>query len=248
MGHYPPPQPAPAAKSSNIWLWILGGILAFTLIIVLGVGMAGFLIFKKVKDSGFTEEAFRRNPVEALSRLATTLNPDYEVLKVDENSRNVIVREKSTGKSITLAFDDQKKILTVIDPEGKEAKVRINEEEGGISVDSEKSSVEIGGGNRAPVWVPAYPGSRVEGAVNVQENNATRAMYSFQTPDEPAKVRETLRDAAKRAGFTVEEIATTVVGSVLTIEDRAKGRKVMYTITGSGGGSQVAVVATEEVK
>jgi hypothetical protein len=87
--------------------------------------------------------------------MMAAVNPDIEVLDVDEDRGLVKVREKKTGKTLTLNFEDLKKGKIV---------VKTNEGE----------EVAVGGKWEPPDWVPSYPG--------VTMNTTVRAKMRVKCP------------------------------------------------------------------
>src|SRR5450759_1653720 len=77
---YPPPP-----KKTSPIVWVLVGLGAFLLLVVIAVAGAGFFLVHKVKQAGLDPELMRRNPGLATVKMMAALNPNIEVLSVNEN-------------------------------------------------------------------------------------------------------------------------------------------------------------------
>ena len=89
--------PAPVKRRTSPIVWILVGILGLFLLCVIGVMAAGFFI--------------ARNPGMVMSKLITAANPDVEVLNTDLGAKTLRIRDRKTGKEVTVSFDDAKSKL-----------------------------------------------------------------------------------------------------------------------------------------
>src|SRR5580658_7315478 len=119
----PNPQP-PVAKKTSIWVWILGGIAIFFFAITLTCGVIGYMGMRMIKNAGFDSELMKSNPGLAMAKMATAMNKDYEVVSSDDRTGTIVVREKSTGKTVKMRFDPDTKSMvqiTTTDADGKQA-------------------------------------------------------------------------------------------------------------------------------
>lgn len=87
-------------------MYVLAGCLGLVVIGVLIVAGTGYFVAKKVKDAGVDPALFRTNPMVAAAKVLARNNPDLDVLSVDKDTGVVTVRQKSTGKTVTLDFED----------------------------------------------------------------------------------------------------------------------------------------------
>ena len=94
------PQPVSIEpKKTSPIVWILLGVVGFFVLIGFAV-MAGL---------GFLAHKVAQNPALAITKLATAANPDIQVLSTDEGANTVTLRDKRTGETVTMNFDDVKK-------------------------------------------------------------------------------------------------------------------------------------------
>ncbi len=228
--NYPPPvgqgAPPPKKKTSPlvIVLAIVGGLLA---LIVIGVVAGGLFIAHKVKQAGFDPDEWRDNPGVAAAKMITALNPDAEVVRVDEDRGVVVIREKTSGKTVTMNFEDIKQgRLTFSDSEG--------------------ASVTVGKGADLPSWVPLYPGAKLEtslAATNTSEGSG--GTFIFTSSDSPATVIARYRSTLEDAGFTVEDHNSSDSGGILTGKDEGNSRTITATVSSSGNQTTVTVLYKE---
>jgi hypothetical protein len=206
---------APSPKKRGILPYVLIGCLG---VIVLGaittIGM-GLFVAKKVSDAGLDPELMRRNPAAAAAKLVAALNPDLEVVNVNEARGIVTVKEKSTGRVFTLNFEDIKTGRLVFEEEGK-GKIEI-EGEGGAGTTA-----------RFPRWLPAYP------AIEKVSLNATSdrgGVVIFSTNDAVETVARFYDEAFRGAGMKVSKSTTEGDGVAVTLLTGSKGDTDQCNVT-----------------
>jgi hypothetical protein len=243
----PYPGPMPVKKKTSPWVWVAVGVGAFLMILVLVVVAGGFFVYYKAKQAGLDPELMRKNPALAVSRIVAATNPNVEVLGVDEAKGIIRVREKSTGKIMTLNFEDAKRGRFVFQEEGKEA-VRIDATgQGEVKVSSEQSQMVFRqGGGKTPDWAPVYPGAAVEGNVTMQGGEGEGGSFHFTTRDSSEKVITYYETALRNAGMKVSSNTTreggAVSGGMVMGQNEANKRNVMVTAGASDGATAVTVV------
>jgi hypothetical protein len=218
---------APQARKTSPIVWILLIVVGLFVVGGLAVVGAGLFVVHKVKQAGLDPELMQRNPALAVSKIIVAANPDLEVLNVNERKGVITVREKSTGKVVTLNFDDVKKGRIVVqdDNEGKSATMEFG-----------TSSAKL------PSWLPAYPGAKVEGTFAVNSGEGEGGTFAFTTRDAPDKVVEFYQDGLKQAGFKINTTATSNVSSMVAAEDETSKRTVMVSVAPGSSGNTVTIV------
>ena len=103
----PPPYP-PQRRKSRVWLWVLGILGTIFLIFVLLVGAGAYFIRQKMHQAGVTTEMMRRNPALASAKIAAAMNPNIEIVSVDEDQQTLTFRDKRTGKVSVVTFQNAK--------------------------------------------------------------------------------------------------------------------------------------------
>lgn len=214
---FPPPAGAVSQRrKTSPLVWVLVIVLGLFVVGGIVVVGAGIFVARTVQKAGLDPDLMRRNPGLAVSKLIAAVNPDLEVISLNEGKGVITVKEKSSGKVITLNFDDVKKGRIVVhdDVEGKMAALEI-----GASAD------------KFPSWIPAYPGAKVEGTFAVNSGDGSGGSFSYKTEDAPAKVVEFYQESLGKAGFKINTTATTSESSILAAEDEATKRSLMITAT-----------------
>jgi hypothetical protein len=109
------PGSPPGLRKASPLKWVLLGVgfLLFCIMAFFAVGT--YFVYRTVRNAGFDPELMRRNPGLALSRMAIAKDPDAEVVATDERAGTVTIRERGTGKTMTLKFDPDKKRLVVVE-------------------------------------------------------------------------------------------------------------------------------------
>ncbi len=238
FGQQPPPPmgfnqqaPPPAGVKKGIGTvgWVLIGLGGFCLLIGVLVVGAGFFVAHKVKDAGFDSELAQKNPQLAAAKVMAALNPDVEVIRVDDEKGMLTIREKKTGKTITINADDVKN-------------GRIT-----FSDDSTGDKVSFGAGTdiKLPSWIPEYPGSRPEGTVSATGHNGEGGMAHFTTSDSVTKVLAFYQDELKGAGFKITSNVSgdsgDSKGGLITAENTDTKHTVLVTVGSSDKGTEVAL-------
>jgi hypothetical protein len=244
-----PPQPGtPSNKKISPLVWILGGVAVVLCGIMVTCGIVGFLAVRAVKNAGFDPDLMQRNPGLAMTKMAAALHPDLETVSTNERTGTIVMREKSSGKVVTLKFDPDKKTLVMAGDDGKEVRIAADADGKSVKVDSSDGTVSFGAvaGNAAPAWVPVYPGSTPEGTYSAKTGEGAQNTFGFKTSDSPAKVIAYYQDNLKSAGFTVNLITGGDQGGMVQAENSAQGRTVIVTVGPSGGGAQASVMAVEK--
>src|SRR5262249_27297497 len=155
----------------------------------------------------FDPELMRNNPGLAMARMATAFNPDAEVLSTNDRTGTVVIREKSTGKVVTMKFDPDKKSLVIVGDDGNQVQINASGDSktGSVEVQGQDGTLKFGtaAGNATPAWLPVYPGSAPQGTLSTQSPDGSQNTYTFKTQDAPGKVITYFQDQLKGAGFAV---------------------------------------------
>jgi hypothetical protein len=231
-----PPAPAPAyaapaggKKKTSPFVWIAAVLIGLFLLIGIGVIGAFYFVAHKVKNAGLDSELMQKNPALAAAKMMVALNPEVEVVNVDEDKGILSIREKKTGKVITMNAEDI-----------KNGKISFSDESTGETV-----SFGADASAKLPAWVPDYPGSKPEGAFSASGKDGDGGMAHFKTNDAAPKVLAFYQDALKRAGYKITAslsgAADASGGGMVAGEDAANKRSVMVTVSAGGEGTDVAL-------
>ena len=246
MQPYSTPGGVPPKKKVSPLVWILAAAAGLVLIVMLVVVAGGLFVFHKARQAGLDPDLMRSNPALAVTKFVTAMNPDVEVLSVDDRKGVIRVREKSTGKVLIMNFEDAKQGKVKFQEDGKEA-VSITASgdgsSGSVEVKSPEGVARFGQGGKLPDWVPNYPGSSPQGAFTMQGAEGENAAFHFKTSDAPSKVLGFYNDELKKAGWKVSMTASGDEGGVVVAEQPAQQRTLMVTV-GAGEGAEVNLSVT----
>jgi len=250
----PTPGAIPAGapqKKSNALLWILGIFGGIVLFIILAVAGISLFFVHKVKE-GLDSELMKKNPELATAKLVATMNPDLEIVSSDDSSGTIVVHNKKDGKTLTMKFDPQKKSMVIQDDSGKES-VKFSGGNNTANIEitgKDNSSVKIGASaDKAPDWVPAYPGATVQNTMSVTENGKRSGSFVFVTADGADKVISYYSDELKTSGFTVSTTTGNTNGKISGMvggEDKDNNRNVAVILGQQDDGTHVSVTFGEK--
>src|SRR5258706_1289977 len=98
---YPGQGAQPPAPKSKTWMYVLGGCGVVLLIGVIAVAIFVYFVYKKADEVA-------KNPAMATAKMMVAMNPDLETVSTDEGKGTITVRDKKSGKVVTMNFDDVK--------------------------------------------------------------------------------------------------------------------------------------------
>jgi hypothetical protein len=203
-----------------------------------------------MKQAGFDSELMKKNPGYASAKMAVTMNPELEIVSSDDDSGTVVVREKKTGKVVTMKFDPKKKAMTIIDENGKTATMTTSGEgsSANMEIKGPDGTVKIGENtDKAPDWVPVYPGSSPKNTFSATNAGEQTGSYAFVTADPADKLISFYGDALKSGGFAVSNMTSSAdgkVGGMVSGEDKASKRSVVVSFGTEADGTHVNVTYT----
>jgi hypothetical protein len=208
---------APARRGLSPLVWILIAVAGIFVLCIVGLVGAGLFV--------------ARNPGMVMAKLLTATNPDAEVLSTDNGSQTMRIRDRKTGKEVTLSFDDVKKGRIKFSATGENGEV---------------ANVEIGGGEgKMPAWVPTYPGARAQGNMTAKGESSDGVgeggVVTFTTPDAPAKVTDFYTEKCKEMGMSVNLTQLSDTGGMVIGADEGKQRTVHVLVAGGSGDTSITV-------
>lgn len=240
-----PVAPAPQKKGTSPLVWILVG--CGGLIVLCSIIAAVFLYWGAHKIKGYAESA-AKNPATAVAKMMVMANPDLEIVSEDDDKGELTIRNKKTGEELTMNAQDIKQgRLKFKNEKGEEVTFEGSGQQGkeGFRIKSNKGSMTFGNaeGEKAPSWVPMYPGGKSLASASQKTAEGFSGHYSFQTNDPSDKVLSFYERELKAAGFAVERTAMQGMVRLANLNAKADGgkRTVNVIITPVGETSQVAV-------
>jgi hypothetical protein len=262
----PAAAPAKTGSGAKVFLWIFGGCLGVVVIGIVCFAAFSFFVVHKIKQAGFDPDLMQKNPVLAAAKLSVAGNPDLDMVSSNDSSGTIVVRNKKTGKTSTMKVDPDKKImvvtdedgktvtmkldasnsrLVVTDDKGKTATITADQNAGSVEIKGDDGSLKLGGAaDKAPNWVPAYPGVTPTANFSASSNLEQTGSFSFVTSDSTDKVLSFYSDALKNAGLRVTQTTTNAngkVGGFLSGSSDADKRSVMVTFSAENDGTHVGV-------
>jgi hypothetical protein len=215
-GPPPPPisQPMPgpvniSSKKRGPLFWILTGCLSLVVVAVIVSASCGLFFWNKVKQAGVDSALLQSNPGLAVAKMLAATNPDIEVVSVDENGGVIRVRDKKTGKSMTMDLSEAKNGKIVFkddDNQNLEIQTQGKGDSASIEMRSSDGSTRIGAGAvQLPAWLQAYPGAKSTGSFGTSSGEGKAGTEAFETSDSQEKVVSYYESSLKSQGFTVEK-------------------------------------------
>jgi hypothetical protein len=242
-----PVPPQQKSSGNKVLFWILGIVLGFVVIGFIGIVGLGYYAMHRAKQAGFDSELMKKNPALAAAKMAVSLNRDVEIVSSDDDAGTMVVRDKKTGKVVTMKFDPQKKSMVITDENGKTMSMTTTGEgsTGGLEVKSSEGTVKYGGtAEKAPDWVPQYPGSSPQSTFSSSTAEGQSGSFMFTTSDSAEKVISFYSDSLKSSGFAVTNMVNHSegkAGGMISGEDKATKRTVVVILGTETDGLHVNV-------
>jgi hypothetical protein len=220
--------PVPGRTSPLVWiLVIILGLLVLFGAVTVGTGV---FFLHKARQAGFDPQLMKQNPGLAISKMIAGANPDVDVLSTDEGAGRITVRDKKTGKVVTMTFDDAKNGKFSFSAQGDDGKT---------------ASLEFGAGaDKLPSWIPAYPGAKAVGtfAVNGTGSQGNGGTFGFSTSDAPEKVMSFYQDKCKELGIQIKMTTHTGKGGMIVASDEGDTRSLQVIVGSESGETKVQVM------
>jgi hypothetical protein len=226
-----PAPPAQAPKKGRFIFWALGGCLALVIIAAIIVFSTGIFIAHK---AGLDTGLMKNNPGLAIAKMMVSSNPDLEIVSVDEDRGILRVREKKTGKTMTVDLENAQKGKIVFTDE-KNQKVEIQTHGDGdnaaVEIQSPDGAVRMGADakGRLPGWLPAYPNAESSGAFEFNANEGKSGSFSFKSKDSVETVAAFYEKALKSAGFEIQKSLSQIPGQGSIVIISASDSKTQRT-------------------
>ena len=246
---YPGQAGQPPAQKSKTWIWVLGGCGTIILIGVVAAAILGYLAYRKGQE---VVNDMEKNPAMAAAKMAVALNPDVETVSTDEARGTITVRDKKTGKVVTLNFDDVNNGKFTVKGDNDETvtfEAKSGEGSGSFEVKTDKGSVKFGAGSSAenlPDWLPSYPGAKAEGTYSMRGDNGNAGTFAFSTTDSVTEVISYYETELNAKGLKVSVTTTKQDGlsggGVVTGQDKHEHRTAVITIGGQSDGKTMVSV------
>ena len=202
---YGQPQAQPPKKGGAL-KWVLIGCAGFLLIGAITVGGFIWYGYNQARRAGLDTDLMRRNPMLAVAKVAVMNNPDVEFVSLDEAKNTITVRERKTGKVITINAEQIEDGEISIDEDGEEkVKIKGDSENGALDIQTPEGNVKVGSGSATniPAWLPLYPDADIEGNYSTESKESSSVGFSFKTEDSIDEVVSFYESKLKEMGMNI---------------------------------------------
>ena len=226
-----PTPPAQAPKKGRFIFWALGGCLVLIVIAAIIIFSTGLFIARK---AGLDSGMLKRNPGIAIAKMMVSGNPDIEIVSVDEDRGIIRVREKKTGKTMTVDLENaQKGKIVFTDEKNQRVEIQAHGEgdNADVEIKSADGSLRMGADNKGqlPVWLPAYPNAESSGAFGFNGNEGNSGSCSFKSKDSVETIAAYYEKALKNAGFEIQKSLSQIPGQGSIVIISASDSKTQRT-------------------
>jgi hypothetical protein len=240
--------PAAVKKKSGPWLWLLAGCGTLLVIAVIAVAGIAFLAYRKAKQAGLDPELMQKNPALASAKVIVGMNPDLEIVSVDEENGTLTIREKKSGKTITANVGDvQEGNISFKGDKNENVSIRANGNSGGFEIKTDKETVKFGGSGTAnlPDWLPAYPGVTPDGIASMNSGQGRAGTVHFTTQDTVDDVLGFYEEELKAKGLKVTvntaKMNGEVKGGSAAATDSSDRRNASINASATAAGTEVYI-------
>lgn len=240
-------QAPPPKKGGGGLKWVLIGCGGFILIGVIAVAGIFYFARHKMQQAGVDPDLMRRNPALAIAKAAIMHNSDVEFISLDENKNTITVRDKKTGKVVTIDAEKAGDGKIVVKEDGKEIVTMQGGKDGSAEIKTADGNVKVGKTSGTPPdWLPQYPGVDIEGTYAIENAETSGAGFSFTTDDSVEEVVEFYEDKLKSEGFKITKTTSSTNGqsySSVIANEASNKRNVVINISTVDGDTKVQVIS-----
>lgn len=188
--------------STLTWLAIgFGGLIL--------VGLVALLVVRGMRD----------NPTRAAAETIVRMNPELEIVSIDDEAGTLEFRSSGTGEQVTVEFEDiaagrfsltnDQGEFRVASAEGEEGSVTITGPDGAESRFGASADLYL-----VPEWVPLYPNARLtQSLYAVRAAQATTGRVMSKTGDSARDVVDHYTRRFHGEGYEIVAISRTPSGS-----------------------------------
>jgi len=241
------PQGAPpqGRKGLPVLAWVAIGCGGMVVLAGIAFMVLGWFAVGKMKD---VASDFEDNPTKAAAELVVRMNPDLEVVGSDDDDGTITVREKSSGKVVTLNYEDIEEGR--ISFESEEGRVEITGQaqggEGAMTITTDEGETRIGGGGEVPDWIPAHPATTTrQSLLHSTGPSGETGQAAFTVDADAGDVAAFYKTELEDAGYTVSVTTySSDDGSVSVVNGQQAGGSIIASVTEKEGRAEVAVQYT----
>jgi len=204
--------------------WVGIGCGGLVVLAIIAITAGGIFVANKAAD--FVEDA-EGNPAAAAAEMLVSLNPALELVESDREAGTITIRERSSGKVITVDLEQI-----------EEGKISFEDENGETaSFGASGEAVEL------PDWLPVYPGAvTAQGGFSSVAGGKRRGMFTFKTSAPPEDVLTHYEGVFNDLSL---EVSTSSVTSgdqeVQNLTGKSSEYDINATVTDAAGDTGVAI-------
>lgn len=234
--------PVQGKKGLPVLAWIAIGCGGLVVLAGIGFTVLGWLAVGKMKD---VASDFEDNPTRAAAELVVRMNPELEMVESDDDAGTITVREKSSGKVVTVNYEDIEEGR--ISFESEEGRVEITGQgqgsEGVMTISTDEGETRIGGGGEIPDWVPAHPATTArQSLVRSSGPTGDTGQASFTVDAAAAAVAAFYQAELEEAGYKVSVTTHSGdEGSISIVSGQKDGGTLIASVREEEGRAEVAV-------
>lgn len=256
-GQQPPVPPKKKGLPPLAWVGIGCGVIV--LLTVIGLVALGGYAVHKVKQAGFDPALWKKNPTAAAAKIVSTMNPDVEVVSTDNDSQTITLKNKKTGKTVTVDLQDIKDgKFRFFDDKGKESTISIDtgsdkkgEESGTMNIKTSEGNLNISTGSSAsklPKWVPLYKDIVPQHVMVMSADKGTTGGYSIVVQDSVEIAAALMEKELKDNGFTVSKNSYSMNDKKMINMSGQKGGNVSINVivTNTDKGTGISITFSEK--
>ncbi len=223
--------PSQGRKGLPVLAWIAIGCGGIVVLAGIAFTVLGWFAVGKMKE---VASDFEKNPTKAAAELVVRMNPDLEMVDSDEEDGTITVREKSSGKVVTLNYEDIEEGR--ISFESEEGRVEITGQtqggEGAMTITTQEGETRIGGGGEVPDWIPAHPATTTrQSLLHSTGPSGETGQASFTVDANAADVAAFYKAQLEDAGYTVSVTTySSDDGSVSMVSGQKDGGSIIASV------------------
>ena len=209
-------------------------------LLVVGVIVVAVLIMKAKK----VVEDFADDPAGTVAEMIVKRDPNYEFISSDKKKRTITYREKKTGKTTTISWDNMEEGKFTVTSGDDKTSVNIGEGKATVETPEGTTTLGVGGGlEKFPKWFELPPGTGGwrTGVRQDKDNGQFTGSMVGESAQPVAELAEAFRKNVTAAGFTEKRSTDSASHAVLYFEDEGGKRTVSVTLFAQEGKTGVSV-------
>jgi hypothetical protein len=163
----------------------------------------------------------------------------------DEDAETITIREKSSGKVVTLNYEDIKEGRISFESDEGRVEIRGNPDdgEGTMTIQTGEGETRIGGGGEVPDWIPAHSATTSRRSVLRSRGPTGDTGQALFTVDAGvAEVAAFYEEELEKAGYEVSVTThSSGEGSLSVVTGQREGGTIIASVSQDGAETQVAV-------